>query len=246
MSTPDILLTAEQEAHVRRCESELGIELRDKSLMHVALTHASGAASRLSSNERLEFLGDAVLGFVTCDLLFQLYPNWLEGDLTKIKSMVVSRRLCCVLSEKLGLEPFLIVGKGMANDDPIPSSLMANVFESVIAAIYLDGGLEAARGFLTPLLRVEIENAAAGKFETNHKSDLQQLAQKRYGKPPSYVLLAEQGPDHSKCFQVAAKLGTQIYHPAWGSNKKEAEQRAAANALAEFNDEPIPFSNETA
>lgn len=227
-----------------RCEERLGIELQDKTLLHLALSHASGSATRLKSNERLEFLGDAVLGFVACDLLFQLYPDWLEGELTKIKSMVVSRRLCSQLSEQLGLQEFLIVGKGMANDADIPSSLLANVFESIIAAIYLDSGLQAARNFLNPLLVTEIENAAAGKFETNHKSHLQQLAQKEFGQPPSYQLVDERGPDHIKCFQVCAKLGSREFSPAWGNNKKEAEQRAAANALAEINDVPIPFPSD--
>ncbi len=244
MSFPIIQLTDDQLAHVEKCELALGVSLEEKSLLHLALTHASGAATRLHSNERLEFLGDAVLGFVTCDLLFELYPNWLEGDLTKIKSQVVSRRLCSILSEKLGLEEFLILGKGMSNDQQIPSSLLANVFESIIAAIYLDGGLDAARAFLNPLLKVEIHNATEGKFETNHKSQLQQFAQRKYGKPPSYVLLDEQGPDHSKCFQIAAKIGTDVFAPAWGNNKKEAEQRAAANALAKFAEEPLPFAND--
>ncbi len=242
LSFPEIQLTEKQLEHVISCEDALGVSLENKSLLHIALTHASGAQTRLHSNERLEFLGDAVLGFVTCDLLFERYPKWLEGDLTKIKSMVVSRRLCTHLSEKLGLEPFLILGKGMSRDSQVPASLLANVFESILAAIYLDQGLDGARHFLEPLLEVEIENAAAGKFETNHKSHLQQLAQKRFGKPPTYVLTNEHGPDHSKSFQVVAKLGVRVFAPAWGNNKKEAEQRAAANALAELNEEPIPFA----
>ena len=244
MSFPKIRLTEKQLDHVIECEQLLGISLENKSLLHIALTHASGAQTRLHSNERLEFLGDAVLGFVTCDLLFERYPKWLEGDLTKVKSMVVSRRLCTQLSQKLGIEPFLILGKGMSGDTKVPASLLANVFESILAAIYLDQGLDGARDFLEPLLEVEIENAAAGKFETNHKSQLQQLAQKQFGKPPTYVLTSEEGPDHLKRFQIVAKLGARTFFPAWGNNKKEAEQRAAANAMAEINEEPIPFNTE--
>jgi len=234
-------LTEEQLEHIAQCERVLEIELSDKTLLFQALTHASGAATRLHSNERMEFLGDAVLGFVACDLLFEKYPNWLEGDLTKIKSIVVSRRLCTELSERLGLDDFLLVGKGISSDSEIPASLLANVFESVVGAIYLDQGLEAARKFLEPILQDEIENAVAGKFETNHKSQLQQLAQKKFGKPPSYVLVAEHGPDHNKCFQIAARLNSREFPPAWGANKKDAEQKAAANALAELESVEIPF-----
>ena len=113
---------------------------RDKELLRAALTHASGAQHRLASNERLEFLGDAILGAVVCEMLFHQYPEYLEGDLTKIKSIVVSRQTCAKISEALGLEEFLILGKGMTTHPSVPPSLLSDVFESLMAAIYLDGG----------------------------------------------------------------------------------------------------------
>ena len=122
------------------CERRIGYRFSNHSLLLAALTHASGAEHRLASNERLEFLGDAILGAVVCEVLYQQYPEYLEGDLTKIKSVVVSRQTCAKISEALGLNECLILGKGMAQSRRHPPSLMADVFESLVAALYLDGG----------------------------------------------------------------------------------------------------------
>lgn len=223
------------------CEQRIGYEFSDIALLRSALTHASGAQHRLASNERMEFLGDAILGVVVCDRLFHLYPGYLEGELTKIKSVVVSRQTCAKISESLGMQEFLILGKGMTTHPTVPPSLLANVFESLIAAIYLDGGMEPARAFVTRLVEPQIESAEAGESGENHKSALQQLAQRDHGATPSYLVLDEKGPDHSKCFKIAAQVGSMQYQAAWGRNKKEAEQRAARNALAELNRKAPPF-----
>jgi ribonuclease-3 len=230
-----------EETLLARCERLIGYRFSDKSLLVSALTHASGAESRLSSNERLEFLGDSILGFVVCEALFRQFPQYLEGDLTKIKSVVVSRQTCAKLSEALGLHEFLIVGKGMTTTPTIPPSLKADVFESLVAAIYLDGGFEVAREFIQTFVSPEVEMAAAGELGGNFKSLLQQLAQREYSCTPNYVLMDEKGPDHAKCFKVAASIQGKKYVGAWGRNKKEAEQRAAENALAEIKGEPPPF-----
>lgn len=230
-----------EETLLARCQRLIGYEFSDKSLLVSALTHASGAENRLSSNERLEFLGDSILGFVVCEALFRQFPQYLEGDLTKIKSVVVSRQTCAKLSEALGLHEFLIVGKGMTTTPTVPPSLMADVFESLVAAIYLDGGFEAAREFIQAYVSPEVEMAAAGELGSNFKSLLQQLAQREYSCTPNYVLMDEKGPDHAKCFKVAASIQGKKYVGAWGRNKKEAEQRAAENALAEIKGEPPPF-----
>jgi ribonuclease-3 len=231
----------EQLAKLELCERRINYRFHDRSLLLAALTHASGAEHRLASNERLEFLGDAILGAVVCELLYRQYPNYLEGDLTKIKSVVVSRQSCAKISEALGLDDCLIVGKGMASNPVVPPSLLADVFESLLAAIYLDGGDHAARRFVSEYIAPEIELAAAGELGGNYKSLLQQLAQRDMGTTPTYQMLDERGPDHAKCFKVAAYVGSHRYQPAWGRNKKEAEQRAACNALAELNQEPIPY-----
>jgi ribonuclease III len=219
------------------CEQRIGYVFTDKHLLQAALTHASGADHRLASNERLEFLGDAILGAVVCELLFHQYPDYLEGDLTRIKSIVVSRQTCAKLSDALGMQEFLILGKGMTTHPTVPSSLLADVFESLVAAIYLDGGDALCREFLERLIGPEIELAAGGEMGCNYKSMLQQLAQREHGTTPTYQLLDEKGPDHSKCFKIAAQVGASRYPPAWGRNKKEAEQRAARNALSEMTGE---------
>jgi ribonuclease III len=186
---PDEELTAtelenEQQARMDRCEHRLGYRFKNRALLREALTHASGAQHRLASNERLEFLGDAILGAVVCELLFEQYPEYLEGDLTKIKSAVVSRQSCAKISEALGLQEFLIVGKGMAASPSIPPSLLADVFESLVAAIYLDGGNDASQRFIQQYLGPEIELAAAGDMGGNYKSLLQQLAQREFSNSP--------------------------------------------------------------
>jgi ribonuclease III len=229
---------------LERLEQRIGYEFKDKSLLLASLTHASGAEHRLASNERLEFLGDAILGAVVCELLFHQYPEFLEGELTRLKSIVVSRLTCAKLSVALGMQEFLILGKGMTTHPSVPSSLLADVFESLIAAMYLDGGDAVVRKFITAHVGPEIDLAAEGVTGSNYKSLLQQFAQREHGTTPTYQLLDEKGPDHSKCFKVAAQIGPDRYQPAWGRNKKEAEQRAARNALSQLSGQAPPYPNE--
>jgi ribonuclease III len=234
----------EAEGVMARCQRRIGYTFRDPVLLRAALTHASGAEHRLASNERLEFLGDAILGFVVCEMLFRQFPKYLEGDLTKVKSVVVSRQTCAKVSEALGLQEFLILGKGMTTHPTVPPSVLADVFESLIAAIYLDGGDEPSRQFINAYIAPEIELAAAGELGGNYKSLLQQFAQREFGSTPTYHLIDEKGPDHSKCFKIVAQVAGQRYQSAWGRNKKEAEQRAACNALSELKNEAAPFPSD--
>jgi ribonuclease-3 len=216
------------------CQRRLEYEFREPSLLVAALTHASGAQHRLASNERLEFLGDAILGFIVCETLYRIFPDSLEGDLTRIKSVVVSRETCSRISDQLQLIDFLIVGKGLSVNKPVPTSVLSDLFESLVAAIYLDGGLEPVRILVARFIEPEIVKVASGEQGLNHKSLLQQLAQRDFGVTPTYEVIEETGPDHSKSFHVSAQIGGRSYSPAWGRNKKEAEQRAALNALAEI------------
>lgn len=223
----------------------MGYEFDDKLLLAESVTHASSSNTRLRSYERLEFLGDAILGFIVCEYLFDRFPGWLEGDLTKVKSVVVSRQTCTQLGEELDLVDVLVVGKGIGTSGTVPDSLLANAFESIVGAIYLDGGMDAAKTFLLPLIVEQVDLTIAGDSATNYKSNLQQYAQKRFGLPPNYHVLGNKGPDHDKSFLVCAQVGKRRFAPAWGKNKKEAEQRAAANALAEIHgDEFLPFYDE--
>lgn len=229
---------------LEQCQQVIGYRFHRPELLRAALTHASGANTRLASNERLEFLGDAVLGLVTCEQLYQRFPDYQEGELTKIKSVVVSRRTCARISRTLNLDRFLFLGKGVQWQANVPASLLADAFESIVGAIYLDGGLESARAFLLRHLNPEIEAVLGGEHGGNYKSLLQQLAQGELGYTPQYILLDEKGPDHSKCFKVAVQLGHQRYAPAWGRNKKEAEQKAAMNALAQLQCRPLPWPSD--
>lgn len=226
------------------CQAKISYLFNDPRLLEAALTHASGVQHRLSSNERMEFLGDAILGMVVCERLFNQYPEYSEGELTKIKSVVVSRDTCARLSDALCMCDFLILGKGMAADPLVPRSVLAAAFESMVAAIYMDGGMAAAERFILEHVVPEIESAVSCEFGGNFKSLLQQLAQREHGVTPCYLLLDEKGPDHSKCFKIAAQIGSTRFAAAWGKSKKESEQRAAHNAINQLRGEPEPYPSE--
>ncbi len=213
----------------------LGYTFKDESLLRVALTHASSAGHRLESNERMEFLGDAILGYVVCEYLFANFPDLLEGEMTKIKSAVVSRRVCARISQQISLANMLNLGKGMSGRSALPSSISAAVLEAVIAAIYLDGGIEPAREFILKHMVPFIHEAAGSAHQQNFKSVLQQYAQRHLPANPSYVLLDEKGPDHAKAFEVCVEIDGRRFSSAWANSKKEAEQKAALNALKELN-----------
>ena len=226
------------------CQEKLGYQFNDVSILTDALKHASGVSHRLASNERMEFLGDAILGMVVCERLYQQYPDYLEGELTKVKSVVVSRDTCARISERIGLHEYLILGKGMAADPQIPRSVIAAALESLIAAIYLDGGIEHVKEFILRHIVDEIEQTVSGEFGGNYKSQLQQFAQREHGVTPVYHLLDEKGPDHSKCFKISAQVSKQRFPPAWGRSKKESEQRAAHNAMSMINGDEAPYTTE--
>jgi ribonuclease-3 len=222
------------EATKRQIENIVDYKFSDKSLLARAFTHSSAVDNRLLSNERLEFLGDSVLALIICQALFERFTSYLEGDLTKVKSMLVSRGTCARIAKHLGLQKFLKVGKGMTSSRALSGSLAAGVLETVIAAIYIDGGLDAARSFILKVFGPTIEQADAEHVQGNFKSLLQQYAQEQFNVTPSYVLLDEKGPDHNKCFELEVAIASQHFPSAWGTNKKEAEQKAAFNALVEL------------
>lgn len=231
---PEVTNFAELEVLLDQCQTALHYRFHDIELLAMCLTHASSARTRLHSNERLEFLGDTILGVVVCEALYHRFPESAEGELTRIKSIVVSRVTCATMAARAGLEEFVLVGKGLDHGGHIPPSILAGTFEGLIAGIYLDGGLEAARDFLTPLITPEIESSAATLHEQNFKSLLQHIAQKRFGATPFYRLLDERGPDHSKVFHISVVVAGRVFPAAWGANKKEAEQTAAQHALEEL------------
>jgi ribonuclease-3 len=215
-------------------EQLLGYEFTNHALLTKAFTHSSSVDNRLDSNERLEFLGDAVLSTVICQRLFEEFEKYAEGELTKMKSMLVSRGTCAKVARRLGLPKFLIVGKGMISSKALPTSLAAGLLEAVIAAIYIDSGFEPAQRFILDQFNALIEQVDAEEARGNYKSLLQQYAQEQFSVPPMYVLLDEKGPDHNKCFESEVVIDQRHFSSAWGPNKKEAEQKAAYNALVEL------------
>ena len=223
------------EEKVLQLEMLFGHKFSDINLLKEALTHSSMADNRLESNERLEFLGDAVLGLVICQTLFEMFPHYSEGDLTKIKSMIVSRKTCAKVAKELDLEGCLKVGKGMtAGIHGMSKSVIAGAIESIIGAIYMDGGIEDARRFICKVFEEFIKEADSEHHQDNYKSFLQQFVQQEYSSSPKYELLDEKGPDHNKCFEVAVVVEGTMFESAWGVNKKDAEQKAAQKALVEL------------
>ena len=217
-----------------RAQKVLGYAFKSDTLLREALTHASIADNRLDSNERMEFLGDAVLDLIVCEALYRRFPTYMEGDLTKVKSAVVSRRTCAEVSDETGLTDLLIIGKGISSRTALPSSLAAAVYESIVAGIYLDGGFEVVKEYVLRTMNPKIEAIAHNGHQENYKAVLQQHAQRLLGGPPTYELLDEKGPDHSKCFEVGVTVEGRRFTSAWGPNKKMAEQKAALSALEEL------------
>ena len=240
MSDGDVIL--------EQCQEIIDYHFSDLELLSASLRHSSASDQRLNSNERLEFLGDAVLDIIICEDLYRRFPQYLEGDLTILKSAVVSRRTCAQVAQKLGLQSFLSLGKGITEQTSLPESLSAAVIESIVGAIYLDGGLEQARRFVQRNFEPFIESAQQHR---DYKSMFQQYTQSEHSTSPFYELLDEKGPDHAKAFEVAAgyRVGgqTRTFTSAWGISKKEAEQKAAKIALEQLGvleESPTPDSLE--
>ena len=206
---------------------------RDEALLEEALTHAS--TGRTPDNERLEFLGDAVLDLVVAEELYRRDPSRAEGELTERKAAVVSRRALAEAARDLGLGELAHFGPGITDRLALPRSVLANLYEAVLGAVYLDDGLEAARRFALQTLERILANAERSvSSDRNPKQTLQQLCQQADGEPPSYVLLDERGESHARAFRVAVRHGDETFPSAWGRTRKEAERWAAHEALLRF------------
>ena len=219
---------------VEQIEKITGYTFSDHKLLKQAFTHSSSVADRKLSNERLEFLGDSILGMVICQALFVRFTDYFEGDLTKIKSMLVSRLTCAKILKQLGLLGYLKLGKGMVDHRALTGSLAAGLLEAIIGAIHMDGGFKASRTFILRVFKDLITGTNLKQAHGNFKSLLQQYAQQQLNAMPIYDFLDEKGPDHDKCFEVEVVIAGKRFKSAWGPNKKEAEQKAAYNALVKL------------
>jgi len=219
-------------------EARIDYRFKDRGLLEHALTHKSRAAEDVSGgvadNESLEFLGDAVLGLVVADALFRQYPNYNEGQKSKIKASVVSTQALARQAEDIRLGDHLILGRGEEKTGGrFKQALLADAYEALIAAIYLDGGIEAAETFLRRELKEAIDAGAARNFVgQDYKSALQERVQALGCPLPEYRIAGEAGPDHRKIFSIEVVVGGEVLGAASGKAKKEAEQEAARLAIA--------------
>ena len=217
----------------------IGYRFRDRGLLEHALTHKSRAAEDASGgvadNESLEFLGDAVLGLVVADVLFHQYPDYDEGQKSKVKAAVVSTQSLARHAEHLRLGDHLILGRGEEKTGGrFKQALLADGYEALIAALYLDGGLDAAEAFLRRELKDALDEGSDQTFVRDHKSALQERLQ-ALGRPlPEYRVSGEAGPDHRKTFSVEVVVNGEVLGIATGRAKKEAEQEAARLALSQL------------
>lgn len=227
-------------AKIKQFEKKIGYCFKDKELLQQALTHTSFAYENQKTvetdNETLEFLGDSVLGLIVADYLFATFPDLSEGDLSKLKSSVANTSSLSYFSKKIKLDKNLLLGKGeVKSGGRHKKTILAGAFEALTAAIYLDGGLEAARNFLGNHLNVFFNKIDTSKFFiNNYKSALQEHLQKENFPPPLYKTVTSTGPDHKKSFIVEVFLENKSLAKAKGSSKKNAEQKAAQKALKYF------------
>jgi ribonuclease-3 len=229
--TDDAVQRRERERQLAACEEALGHHFTDRSLLELALTHSSARDPWTESNERLEFLGDAVIGLVVSENLFCENPDETEGELTRLRSLVVSRDALAKVDKANELKPYLRVGKGIRKSRRMPPSMISNAFEALVGALYMDAGYETARTLILEWLEDRIRRASVRRDVTNYKAALQQVAQRLFRQTPTYRLLEAHGPDHRKEFHVEAVVNGRGFPAGRGSTKKQAEQRAARAAM---------------
>jgi len=219
-------------------EKTLGIFFKNKNLLREALTHRSylneHQGDHLSSNERLEFLGDAILGFLISKILFEQFPNFQEGILTASRSRVVQTKSLSKIAERLSLGTFLLLSKGEEEGGGRKNpGLLENAFEALLGAIFLDQGLEEAENFVRKQFGQEIANLKPSELK-DAKSLLQEIAQEKEKITPVYRVISQNGPDHAKIFTVGVYLGAKMIGQGEGASKKEAEEEAAKMALKDY------------
>lgn len=222
-------------------QSSLGYRFADRGLLDNALTHRSfvNENSHLScrDNERLEFLGDAVLELAVSDMLMRKFPACTEGELSKLRASVVNEQPLAGLARRYRIGEFLLLGRGEeASGGRMKPSLLANAFESIIAAMFLDGGFDRTAAFTQALFEPLIEAGTADAVYRDYKTAAQEICQILFQELPRYAIMEETGPDHDKRFEMGLMIGERVIATGSGKNKKEAEQQAARMALETLRD----------
>lgn len=225
-------------------EAKIGYVFKDKSLLTLAFVHRSYINENRplveQHNERLEFLGDSILGMLVAEYLYRYLPETPEGELSYLRSRLVEASSCVLYVQKLTLGLHLLLGKGeRMNDGRGRESILSDLFEAIIGAIYMDGGIEAARRFLFKNYSAEMQTILSRPVR-NWKALLQDYTQKKYQQPPVYHVVHESGPDHSKIFEIAVLINETQWGRGVGPSKKEAQQAAAADAVAKLKLQDYP------
>ena len=216
-------------------EERIGYVFNNKELLALAFVHRSFYNEHRSEvsehNERLEFFGDAVLNILISEYLYASFPAFSEGHLSHVRSYLVEAGMCAKLVQKLSLVEFILLGRGeKINEGKNKESIQADLFEALLASLFLDGGMEVVKVFFWSHFKLDVEELLKEPVR-NWKAELQDYSQKKHQKPPVYKVLGEQGPDHSKLFHIAVYLEERELGHGIGSSKKEAEQEAAKEAL---------------
>ena len=222
---------------IRSIEKNIGYVFTDKNLLLQALTHRSytNEHKEENHNERLEFLGDAVLQFITTQKLYILYPDTLEGELSMCRSLLVKTNFLVTVAETLELPKYLRVSTGQKKDlKTVSTALFADAVEAIIGAVHLDGGLKAAETFIFKKVLVNIQEHLSQMPLQDAKTELQEYTQQELDITPEYIVLHEAGPDHAKIFTIGVKIGDAVYAEASGKSKQEAAQKAAQKALDKY------------
>ncbi|MFW5806609.1 MAG: ribonuclease III [Spirochaetota bacterium] len=229
LQPPEVDVERKQELQL--FEKQAGIRFKKLELLNLAFCHRSYANERhndVDNNEKLEFLGDSVLGLVVAEYLFNTLTDKAEGDLAKIKSFVVSEDSLAAISRELRVDNFILIGKGEEfSGGRSKKALLADALEAIIGAYFLDSGFRAAKRFTLRYLVPEINKVLENRHRKDYKTLLQEYAQKKFKTYPKYILVKKTGPDHSKTFWIEVRVNTETFGPGQGKNKKRAEQEAA-------------------
>jgi ribonuclease III len=228
-------LNEERLEKLHELECKIDYTFADIHLLDLSLTHKSflgGNSEQTECNERMEFLGDAVLEVVISSFLYGNFPQYTEGQLSKLKAVAVSRSTLALCASEMGLGDFIRFGTGeMATGGSKKPSNLANALEALIASVYLDANLEKAGKFILSILEDKVYELDRDELKRDYKTALQEYWQAGSRKPPKYIVVDETGPDHDKRFEIEVTLAGEPYGRGTGRNKKEAEQRAAEKAL---------------
>lgn len=233
----NIYLTNERKQKLHEAESFIGYSFKKIENLDRALTHSSYrnhpdyVTAYRNINECMEFLGDSVLDFVISEYLYNLYPDWNEGRLSKLRSKIVCEQSLVITARKIGLWRYILVGKGECRDSNMNPSIMADAVEAVIAGVYIDGGMDEAKSFIMRLLDNNIKDIITKKILRDNKTDLQEMVQHMHAGTVVYNVVKKEGPQHDSVFTVEAVLNGSTIGTGTGKNKKEAEQQAAAQGI---------------